>query len=421
MPEVRVTHLRISRRGLAGLAALVLLPWVFVLWLARERSTSPSPVLKSTPAATAAAPAPAPGSGWVALAPGPWGNLQSTRIVIEPPEDYVPTGYIKPDALRWIFKGYSPATLDALWQRAGLSTAQRQVLAEATKVERGAIAIDPSPEFIIGLTPQARATIYVALAEFPENHSQNEPYRLRADAATEWFAESGLSPEILDLTKRLLYERNGNVFFADDDVVLPRIASTTERVQFIKTLSRKSTQLVQLVVGPDTSAEAIARYWGRGRRSKDIEPLIQSLVRKPGGGAIDIVHLVPRFPRSLLYTYPLASEKPEDAAHDCHWAAFNFFNDIPDERFANIDFVRETLLNRYYPVAGAPTFGDLVVLVRADGTVVHSCVYLAADVVFTKNGAAYSVPWMLGNLDSIVAFYSISSPVEVRRYRLKNL
>jgi hypothetical protein len=427
MSADHATQIRITRKGWCGIVAVLLLPWLVVLWLLRS-TPPPAPAAKSSEAvgSTTVRPAsvPAASSGTanatgVKLPAGPWGELEYTRIVIEPPEDYVPTEYIKPDALRWIFKGYSSEKLSALWQQAGLTPAQQQEIARTTKSAADGIVIEPAVEFVVGLTPQARAVIYGALAEFPENRPQNEPYRLRTDAAQDWFEGSGLSPEILTFTKSLLYERKGTVFFSDDDVVLPRIDSRAERVRFIKTLSRKSTLLVSLVVRPDTDAEAIARYWGRGRRSKDIEPLVQSLVRKPRGGSIDLVHLLPPFPRSLLYTYPLPSENPADAAHDCHWTALNFFNDKPDERLANIDFVKQTLLTSYYPVAGEPTMGDVIVLIRPDGVAVHSCIYLAADIVFTKNGAAYSVPWVFSTLDSVVAYYSLNTPLEIRRYRPK--
>ena len=169
--------------------------------------------------------------------------------------------------------------------------------------------------------------------------------------------------------------------------------------------------LVQLKIQPDSDVAAIARYRGRGRRSKDVTPLLESLARLPGGAKIDIAHLLPPFPRSLLYGFPLASDKPEDATHDCHWTSLNFLKERPDERLTNIDFVKQTLLNDYYPVAGEPDYGDIMVLVQPDGVVAHSSVYLAAGVVFTKNGSAFSVPWLLSNLDAVVAFYTVGPPL----------
>jgi hypothetical protein len=48
---------------------------------------------------------------------------------------------------------------------------------------------------------------------------------------------------------------------------------------------------------------------------------------------------------------------------------------------------------------------------------VHSCVYLAADLVFTKNGQAPTVPWTLSTLADLLAFYPAHPPLDVRIFR----
>ncbi len=416
MTESKHTFIRVSRTTWAVIGAALLIPWAVVLWIAQAPSNSTA---KATAANAAPKVRPKPDAN--VLPAGRWGELEFLRITIEPPEDCIPASQATPDSIRWVFKGYSATKLSELLQSAGLTSAQQHLFdAPGRRETKGdTIVLLPDAPFVIDLAPAARVKIYTALAEFPENSSQQSPYHLRKDAADDWFDQTGLTPEIIALTKRLLYERNSNVFFSDENIVLPRLQTATERIRFLKTLSRKSTLLVQLKIQPDSDVTAIARYWGRGRRSKDVTPLLESLARLPGGAKIDIAHLLPPFPRSLLYGFPLASDKPEDATHDCHWTSLNFLKERPDERLTNIDFVKQTLLNDYYPVAGEPDYGDIMVLVQPDGVVVHSCVYLAAGVVFTKNGSAFSVPWLLSNLDAVVAFYTISPPLSVRCYRAK--
>ena len=86
----------------------------------------------------------------------------------------------------------------------------------------------------------------------------------------------------------------------------------------------------------------------------------------------------------------------------------------------SIDFVRRTLLESYTQVHGAPELGDVILFLQPTGIATHSCVYLADNIVFTKNGGALSVPWTLARLDNVVVFYSVPEPVEVRFYRARN-
>jgi hypothetical protein len=418
-PSAGPTYVQLSRRGWAALAALLIVPWLLLLWFVSRQHSGSGP--SSEAAHPVGSPPPATTSNqYQKLPTGAWGNLEFSRILIEPPSEFIPVtdGNLAPP--RWVFHGYSEDKLHALWQRAAVTAEQARALATARRETAGdAIVILPGPELVIALPPQARAVIYTALAEFPENAAQCAPFRLRAELAEEWFDHTGLPADVIALTKKLLYPRATGVNFSDQDIILPKL-SAADRVRFLKTLSRKSVLLVRLQVDQDADADALATYWGRGRRSKDVRPLLQSLVRHAGGANLDIVHLLPPFPRALLYTYPLPSDQPAAAARDCHWSSFNFFREEPDEGFANIDYVKQTLLNAYYPVLGEPILGDVLVMVQPNGVVVHSCVYIAADIVFTKNGSSYSVPWTLAPLEQVVAFYSLGPPLEVRRFRLKD-
>jgi hypothetical protein len=410
------TVIRITRLGWCGLAIVLLAPWAIVL---RQR-----PAAKSTPVASSApntesSPA-ARNARAGKLKPGPWGDIEFNTVMIEPPESFivVPPADRPP---RWTFKGYSSAALENLWLEAGLTAAEREALVKKTAPGNGAdeLVVSPSLELVANLTPTAREKIYTVLGRFPENPSQFDPYRFRADSADDWLQDASLPAEILALTRRLMYRRNQVVLFSDEDVVLPQLPTAADRIRFLKAVSRKSALMMQLRITADTDTDGLTRYWGQGRRAKDIEPLLVSMARRPGGGTLDIVHLLPSFARSLLYTFPLPTIRPDDAARDCHWTTFNFANDVPDDRFTSIDFVKHTLETDYYPVAGEPMFGDVILLLRPGGVVIHSCVFVADDVVFTKNGPGYSVPWVLARLENVVSFYGRGEELETRRYRSK--
>jgi len=129
--------------------------------------------------------------------------------------------------------------------------------------------------------------------------------------------------------------------------------------------------------------------------------------------------LIPQFARMRLYTYPFPSEDPVVLRQDCYWTAMNFFNAVPDDRFINPAYTKQVLMADYYPVQSELTFGDVVFLFDSKGQVLHSAVYLADDVVFTKNGAHYNEPWTLMKLEDMLAYYPSDEPLRINAYRLK--
>lgn len=351
--------------------------------------------------------------------PGPWGELEFIRIVIEPPDEFMAEDYTAAPP-RWEFTGFDDTRLEQLWEQAGLPEAWRNQLRDPRKreVTAQAIVLHPDETLVAALSPTARTVIYNALARSPGNPLQSEPFRFRAEMVDEWFENSGLSDEVVAQIRRYLYPRGTALLFSDPVLLLPLLPTPADRVRLVKTLARKSTLLLQVRIRPDSDVDRIADYWSTGQRRKDVRPLLHSLARQPGGAVIDIAHLLPRFARSLLYTYP-SPDVPRERSPDCHWTAMNFFNEQPDDGFLDLDYLKRKLETEYAPVEGTPLMGDILILSQTNGDVVHSCVYLAADLVFTKNGQAATVPWTLSTLADLLAFYPAQPPLTVRVFRRK--
>ena len=345
--------------------------------------------------------------------------MEYSRIVIEPPDDFIPANYVAPP-IRWNFPGFTPERLEQLWHEAGLDDSQRQALHDPSILEKTTegLALRPGDDLVRGLSPEARARLYNTLARLPGNPLQSEPFRFRAEIADEWFKDCELPAPTVAAVKRLCYRRGTALAFSDLGLVLPQLSAAADRARLLKTLARKSTLLLKVRIGPGSDIDTIADYWSSGRRRKDVKPLLQSLARHPGGMPIDVVHLLPRFARGLLYTYP-DPDTPAEHAADCHWTSMNFFKDPPEARFADIAYLKEILTKTYGPVRGTPTMGDLLMLTRADGEVIHSCTYIGDDIVFTKNGHSTSVPWTLTTIQDLQAFYPEDPPLQIRAFRLK--
>ncbi len=448
-PEPRdhaVIQVQASRRVVVGLALLLLAPWavlVLLAWTARDRSSAPAGSPADPPPTLAAGHSPAQpthhsaeraggvssgavvSNGRVELGkPGRWGQLKYTRIAIELPEEFV---YVPPRSddreVRWFFKGFTRDQFVALLESIDLGDELlEKLLAAPCESAPDGLWVTPGDAVILALNPEARASLYSILVGFKENALYIDPFCYRPALLNERLERSGLTDQSLSLFKDLLYHHGPSLLlFADVEPALRKITDETEQRRFVKTISRRTTLLASLRITPDSNVAELVAYWGVGGRAKDLEPLLDSLRRVEGGTMLDVLHLLPRFVRQRLYTYPPAVDETTVAKQDCFWSAFNMFNDEPDDRYADMNYAAEVLQTDYRHIVSPSQLGDLIFLATEDGTAVHAAAYIADDIVFTKNGAMYTQPWILMPLDDMVAIYSIpypsDRPLKVHYYR----
>lgn len=349
--------------------------------------------------------------------PGPWGELEYTRINIEPPDQFLSVeGDFDPT--QWFFEDFSPDQLAGLFEECHLPPELAGELSDRTKwqVETNGISIYPGDELILHLTPEARARIYSALSHSERNEFQCWPYTFRSDGMEEWLGNADLSPRTVELVKRLAYRRGNSLCFSDIPQLFSQIPTAEEKQQVVKALSRNSTMLMKLRIRTNTDVGALARYWDTGGRAKDIIPLLNSLKAIPGGATIDIMHLLPPFARKRVNTYPQPDANTNKLAPNCFWTVMNFFNDPPDDRYLDDEPWQEDLQKNYDAVS-EPSFGDLIFFLRPDNVPIHAAVYIADDVVFTKNGRNECQPWILMKMDDLLARYPKDYPLRILFFR----
>ena len=349
----------------------------------------------------------------VAGNPGPWGVLEYTRIAVEPPEDYVSVetaAEYKPE--RWVFAGQTRAQVADFFRSCDFTPSQRESLIEKAGWEEqaDATAVIPDRDLVLGMSPKARQGVYAVLARTKENIHQTQPFSFRPELLDERLEDSGLSRKTLDGLKKLLYPQGNALLFADATVYMSTITDPRERTRFFRTVSRRITSLVKLVITRESDTNQLANYWDYDGNNKELRPLFESLARVPGGCKIDVAHLLPPFARKRILTFPHPTDDPLDNKRNCHWSALNFFNETPDDRFCDPQIVKQTLDTKYDVVKSDKRLGDVIVLFHPGGEAIHSAVYVADDLVFTKNGGANTQPWIYMRIGDMLSYYAACCP-----------
>ena len=133
---------------------------------------------------------------------------------------------------------------------------------------------------------------------------------------------------------------------------------------------------------------------------------------------LDISHFLPAFARRRLYTFPSPELIVRGRLPDCHWTSLNFFNPVTQDYYLDVRLAANRLLENYTIVEPPYRFGDMICLLNTEGQAIHSCVYIADDVVFTKNGENNLRPWILMPLEDVKDYYSRDA-AEVKGFRKK--
>ncbi|MBW8864272.1 MAG: hypothetical protein JF609_04990 [Verrucomicrobia bacterium] len=353
---------------------------------------------------------------------GAWGSLITRDIDLERPVEYLTEEVANPKPEVWTFTGMKPEAVKALFTQNGLSAAQvAEAFATDTFTETAsATVLTPSEKFLLSLDAPVRGKLCVALAGLGVNLYMDYPYIFPGDVIDSIYKDTRVNAEDMALFKRLIY-LNGNVSqLSDYPYLLGKIPTMERRVAMARSMSRQSAVLAGLAIKPDTDIDKIASYWGNmpNVHFTDIRPMMEALKALPDGGNLSLFYLMPKFARDRLYTFPLPPQAGEPTM-DCHWSTFNFSNETPDNRFNDPAFAVEYIRKNYYQIAAPSICGDILLLMNDRQEVKHSAVFLADDIVFTKNGNNYRQPWMLMRIPDLLATYPSTPPMKAIYMRRK--
>jgi hypothetical protein len=271
------------------------------------------------------------------------------------------------------------------------------------------------------MTAEQRAVIYLELAKSEENEFHANPVYITSSDPDQWLAQSKLRPELRSVIKKLCYMRGEVLCFSDLSAVLGMVQSDAEAHDLFKTMTRTRSLMLRLSVATGTNYKEVVRYWSGINRNKDIESIILSAVETKEIDRLDCIHLLPSLPRRYLYSYPPPELAITGRMPDCHWTSLNFFNFTPRDYFLDTRLASLHVLEDYDKVAPPYGFGDVLMFMTAEGNAIHSCVYIADDIVYTKNGENMAAPWLLMKMSDVKRIYSHLGQTSIQGYRVKSL
>jgi hypothetical protein len=230
-----------------------------------------------------------------------------------------------------------------------------------------------------------------------------------ARARTDWLGTAGQTASSEDKPWGELVSEEIVLEYPDANGATPQARS----------VPRPKALITHLQIRPDSDVDKLLGYWvgpASGVRYKDLRPLLESIKRKPDGGGLSVLYLLPPFARERLNTFPVLLPGVVHKS-DCQWGTFNFFNDLPDDRFYDIAYLNKYLQDNFYQVASPTEYGDIILILDAHNNILHSGVQIADDVVFTKTGTAYQEPWALMHLKDLLALYAATPGVHLSIWR----
>jgi hypothetical protein len=352
----------------------------------------------------------------------PWGQLVARDLDLEQPQEYVAYKTDTNNVETWTFPDMNPAAVRAAMQSCGLTPDQiGRALSPASMIYANSnTVIIPDRDLVFSLPPGERAKLYGILGQFSANELIQFPFCFSGNSFDARFDKFKVSAATRTLLAKALYPRGDAQCFSDLWALMRCIPDEEERLQTVKALSHQTAVLLGVRVWPNTDIDKVISYWSApGVRLMDIHPLLNSLKHNPNGGSVSILYFLPPFARQRLYTYPLPAQ-PGDTLMNCHWSTMNFFNEKPDNGFSDPAYTVQFLLAHFYSIAKPGRYGDRIFILNQQGNAVHSAVYLADDIVFTKNGGNAAQPWILVHLKDLLAAYATDGPPRMIVYRNKD-
>jgi len=352
--------------------------------------------------------------------PGPWGEIEFYEIALDCPESFVGEFKVPSQQVEWRIPSVSQANLGQFFTEAGFAPEETEFLLDGAGIltDEGTLRLFPRAEVVAGMPATTRSRLYRLLATFEENPYHRRPVYINSQNLSKWFQGTELPRSVIQDIAALAYPtpRGHGFFYCDFPFTLRLVGSATGERQVLRGLLRQRGLIARLRLTPGSPIREISSYWTAGYKNKAVLPILESVVKAYESGTIDIAHLLPATPRQYLNRYPELSDGFSGRYPDWFWTCYNFFRFHPLEIHADSPERAELMIRDFHPTLPPHQFGDMILL-NSGTRIVHGCIYIADDIVFTKNGSDIFSPWLLMKLEDVVAYHDVFGDISLSTYR----
>ena len=351
---------------------------------------------------------------------GPWGQLESRTVYLEPPEGLLAVVAKPSTVTRWTFEQTTGAAVRETLAKAKVpADVIERLFSPVRLVTSGnSVVLLPEVEDLTALSEESRGLVYRELAKHPANEYQRDPVFILGGDVDDWMQGASLTPAQQTLFRRLLWKRGGATVFSDVQALLG-LAKTPEEVNAVfRSVTRVRSLIVELKLPLVGDRKAFIDYWTAGQADSSRLAFIGAITQRRAPQTVDITHFLPSLVRQRVYTFPEMELGLKGRFPDCHWTSLNFFNAAPKDVYLDTKLAADHLMKDYAVVDAPYQFGDVLCFLD-EGEGLHTCVHIADDIVLTKNGDSILAPWTLMQLKDVDSIYRRSPNTRIQGYRLK--
>jgi len=354
--------------------------------------------------------------------PGPWGRISYKYVYLAAPDSILDDFPIPSSQNRWCFVDRTQDWLRIFLVGLGYNAETVNRLVNDPRSlpdEENVTTLYPTEADLLELTPPNRESLAHELAKYTQNPYFHDPICVPDNNVDEWLRGTDMPKNVVDIIRKCTYHSGEGYYFSDLRAVLKYADSDTVARRWVKALTRVRAVMAEVHVDSSDDLPTLERYWSANFHRPDSLPMLDAYAGLPDGGNIDLIHLLPPLPRRLAYAYTSPDIERTGQTPNCHWTSLNFFNYTRQNILLELKIATSHVLDNYTMVSPPYSFGDVLFFLDSNGDAFHSCVYLADNLVFTKNGENEMMPWLVTRIDDVKQLYGRDPGYRIQAFRRK--